>query len=224
MISSEANKYIWRGQNISDDPAFQPGASVTVGGLTLGAWGSVDTTNVNGENGEFIEYDYYLDYSGDVPFLDGLGYSLGLINYQFPGAPETTEFYWGLGLDVPLSPSVTVYHDIDAVDGTYVSVGLGHSIESILGDDAGLDVGMDLGASLGWGNSAYNTAYWGATVTTGELNDLALSMGFPVEICGVSVTPSLSYVVLVGDLVRASNAFSMDKDYFFAGVSAAKGF
>ncbi len=217
-------KYIWRGQNLTDGPVVQPGVSVTVDKLTLGIWGNLETTNVNIERGEFTEFDFYLDYSGDVAFVEGLSYSLGLINYQFPSAPDTTEFYGALALDVPLSPSVTVYQDVDAVDGTYLSLGLGHSVDSLWGDEESLVIGMDLSASLGWGSSAYNTAYWGNTVTTGELNDLVLSLGFPLELYGVSVTPKIQYITLVGDQIQNSNAFDTKHDYVIAGICAAKGF
>ena len=35
-------KYIWRGQNLSDDPVFQPGISATYGNLTAGIWCNLD--------------------------------------------------------------------------------------------------------------------------------------------------------------------------------------
>ena len=45
-------KYIWRGQNLSDDPVFQPGVSITWGKLTAGFWGNMDLTNINGNSGD----------------------------------------------------------------------------------------------------------------------------------------------------------------------------
>ncbi|MHC4368821.1 MAG: hypothetical protein ACYSW8_14535, partial [Planctomycetota bacterium] len=149
------NKYIWRGQNLVDDWVFQPGASATYGGLTASFWGNLDLTNENGSEGEFSEIDLSLDYSGQFPGIDILGYSVGMINYDFPvtgGADDTTEVYVGLNADVPASPSVTYYRDVDEVkDGTYISVGVGYSFENVfeLGPDT--PVGVDLSASLGWG-------------------------------------------------------------------------
>ena len=60
-------KYIWRGQNLSDDPVFQPGISFSYKGLTAGLWGSLETTSINNNSGEFTEWDYSLDYSGEFP-------------------------------------------------------------------------------------------------------------------------------------------------------------
>ena len=216
-------KYVWRGQNLNDDPVFQPGVSMTMGGLTAGVWASQDTTTINGQNGEFTEWDYSLDYSGDVPIIEGVGYSLGVINYHFPSVVgDTTEVYWGLNFDMPLSPSFTLYHDIDVIDGTYAEFGLGHSIEKIAELGPETPVGMDIGASVGWGSASYNKGYW--STDESKLNDLALSVSFPFEIGGWSVTPSLNYVTLLDSRLRDTDTFSEESEYFFVGISAAKGF
>ena len=98
------SKYIWRGQNLDDDNVFQTGLSAGYGGLTMSIWGSLELTNINGNNNELTEVDYSLDYSGDFPGLSGVGYSVGLIYYDFPNtqAKDTTEVYWGLSFDLPL--------------------------------------------------------------------------------------------------------------------------
>ena len=216
-------KYIWRGQNLSDDPVFQPGLSASYKGFTIAAWGSLETTSINDNSGEFTEWDYSLDYSGDFPGLKGVGYSVGLINYHFPSVVgDTTEFYWGLNFGLPLSPSITVYHDIDEVKGTYASFGLSHSIDKIAELAPDTPVGMEISASLGFGGSAYNESYWG--VKKDKLNDLAISISFLTEIAGWAVAPSLNYVTLVSDSIRASDSFSSESDYFFVGISLSKSF
>ena len=217
-------KYIWRGQNLSDDPVFQPGVSMTYGDLTAGIWGSLDTTKINNASGEFTEYDYYLDYSADVPFIDGVGYSVGVINYYFPSTEDTTEVYWGLSFDWPLSPSLTVYHDVDDIKGTYASFGLSYSIDKITELGSDIPVGMEIGASLGLGSASYNKGYWGSTIKSSKLNDLALSLAFPFEIAGWTVSPSLNYVTLVSSSIRKTDTFSKSSDYFFVGISLSKSF
>jgi len=217
-------KYVWRGQNLSDDPAFQPGFSASAGGFTAGWWGSMDTTKINGNSSEFTEYDYSLDYSGDVPLVEGIGYSVGVINYYFPSAEDTTEVYWGFGFDLPLSPSVTVYHDVDDVKGTYISTGVSHSVEKIAELDADTPIAMDLSATLGWGSASYNKIYWGGTINSGKMSDLTLSLSFPFDFAGWGISPSLNYVTLVNGEVRETDTFNKQSDYFFAGIGAAKGF
>ncbi|MCP4601632.1 MAG: hypothetical protein GY847_14155 [Proteobacteria bacterium] len=227
------NKYIWRGQNLVDDWVFQPGVSAAYGGLTASFWGNLDMTDENGSNGEFSEIDLTLDYSGQFPGIDILGYSLGMINYDFPvngSADDTTEVYAGINLDVPASPSVTFYRDVDETkDGAYISLGVGHSFEKVfeLGPDT--PVGMEIGATLGWGNTAYNKFYWGAapdgSTIGGEMNDLVLTVAFPFELAGLSFTASANYVTLVGDDIRTTDTYGKGKDdNFVAGIGFSAGF
>jgi len=216
-------KYVWRGQNISDDPVFQLGLSAGYKGFTTAIWGNLDTTGINKNAGEFTESDFSIDYSGDFPMLKGVGYSVGLINYHFPSLPaDTTEFYWGLNFDLPLNPSITVYHDIDKIKGTYASFGLSHSIDKIFELSPDTPVGMEISSSLGFGDSAYNRSYWG--VNKDELNDLTVSISFPTEIKGWTLSPSLNYVTLVSDSIRGSDAFRPESDYLFFGISLSKSF
>lgn len=216
------SKYVWRGQNLVDDWVLQPGASVGYKNLTASVWGNLDLTDENGYEGEFSEIDLTLDYSGQVPGADFLSYSLGFIYYDFPvsgGCDDTWEVYWGFGLDVLASPSVTVYHDVDEVDGTYVSFGIGHSFENVveLGPETGL--GLDLSAGIGWGSDGYNKSYW--TLDKSALNDLVLSAAFPFEVAGFAVTPSVNYVTLMSDDIRSANG---KNDIWFAGVAFSKEF
>lgn len=208
------SKYVWRGQNLVDGAVFQPGVSVGYKGLTASVWGNLDITNKNDNSGNFTEVDYALDYSGTVPGVEKLGYSVGAVYYDFPntGVHHTTELYLGFSLDVPASPSVTVYRDIDQADGTYVALGVGHSIEEI----ASLPFGVDLSANLGWGDSNYNDAYWGTAGS--ELNDLTLSVGFPFSVGPVSVVPSVTYVKLLGSNIKD---VADDDSLFYAGVGLA---
>lgn len=217
-------KYIWRGQNLDDDPVFQPGLSASYKGLTAAIWGNLELTNINGNSGDFSELDYSIDYSGNLPGSEDIGFSIGAIYYDFPGtaAPSTTELYWGLSLDTALSPSVTFFHDIDEADGLYILAGISYSLEKILELSPNVPVGMELGANYGWGDSSYNKYYWG--LDDNKSNDLALSVSFPFEITGWTVNPSLNYVTLVSNSIRRTNAFGTDSDFFFVGIGLSKGF
>jgi len=224
VTGSFVSKYILRGQNLDDDPVFQSSVSVAYGDLTAAIWGNLEFTNINGNSGDFTELDYSLDYSGSFSGLEGVGYSVGVIYYDFPGTitKDTTEIYWGLNFDLPFTPSITVYHDVDEAEGSYVSFALAHSIESILELSPDLPVGMDIGASLGWGSGSYNKYYWGTDQS--KLNDLTFSVSFPFEIGGWTVAPGLNYVTLVSDDIRATDAYGTDSDFFFAGVSLSISF
>ena len=195
-----------------------------MGNLTAGIWGSLELTDFTGNEGQFTEVDYSLDYSSELPGIEGVGYSLGVIYYDFPSTltKDTTELYWGLSLELPLNPSLTVYHDVDEAKGTYVSLAVGHSVEQIarLGPD--MPVGLEVGVSLGWGSGSYNNYYWG--IDESKLNDLSVSVSFPVNIAGWTVAPVLSYVTLVNSDIRDTDAYATDSDYFLSGISLSKTF
>ncbi|MHC5160055.1 MAG: hypothetical protein ACYSOC_00300, partial [Planctomycetota bacterium] len=128
---------------------------------------------------------------------------------------DTYEFYGGLNFDTFLSPSVTWYYDADEVEGSYVSFAIGHSIEL----PENIPFGIDLGLNVGWADSDYNAAYW--DVDDDGFNDLTLSVGFPMEIGGWSVTPSVNYVSLIDSDI--SDAAS-DDDIVYAGISLGTSF
>lgn len=219
------SKYVWRGQNIVDDWVAQPLVSAGYKGITGSAWGNLDLTDENNNKGEFSEVDLTLDYSAQFPRLETLGYSLGFIYYDFPvtgAADDTFEIYYSLSLDTVASPSVTVYHDVDEADGTYVSLGIGHTIENLIEIAPDTPVSIDLGATLGWGSAAYNKFYWGADDS--KLNDLVLSASFPFEAAGWTIAPRIDYITLVSDSIRRTDAYDEDSDFFVVGLGISKQF
>jgi uncharacterized protein (TIGR02001 family) len=229
LTTDFAGKYIWRGQNLNDDPVFQPGISATYGNFTAGIWGNLDLTGINDRNGDFLEMDYYLDWSDDLSNFEGITYSVGLIYYDFPGSyadgtrlPDTLEAYLGFSFDVPASPSITCYHDLDEAEGTYISLGIGHSAEEVLELCPDVPVAMDLSASLGWGSASYDKYYWGTN--QGKINDLVLSVSFPFEVEGLTITPSINYVKLLSDDIRNTDVYGTASDFFFVGIGITKKF
>jgi hypothetical protein len=217
-------KYIWRGQNLVDDPVFQTALSANYKALTASIWGNLETTNINGNSGDFSELDYCLDYSSDVPGVTDLGYSIGFIYYDFPGTDvkDTTELYGGLNFDTVLHPAVTLYHDVDEADGSYVTVSVGHSIERIAELTPQIPIAMELSVGLGWGSGSYDKYYWGTDQS--KLNDLVFSARFPIDVSGWQVTPSLTYVTLVSDDIRDTDAYGTDSDFFFVSIGISKRF
>jgi len=209
-------KYVWRGQLLNDDPVVQPSVGFQVGKLYLNVWGNMDTTQYNDNGGEFNEVDFTVDYSDKI--TDLLGYSVGAIRYEFPNTDldATTEIYAGLNLDTFLTPSVKVYYDIDDIEGTYVSFGIGHSIAITE------TIALDMGASMGWGNENYNEGYWG--VDNSSAQDLTLTMALPIAMGSWTLTPSVNYVTLLDSDLKESDAYATESDYFYAGIGLSTTF
>ena len=121
------SKYVWRGQLLTDDPVFQPTATVSYKGLSLNLWGSLDMTDIHETSGHIWrlqELDYTLAYAYSP--LDGLDLQAGATAYTFPGTTfaSTTEVYASAALSkVLLAPTLTVYRDIDEADSWYAEEG-----------------------------------------------------------------------------------------------------
>lgn len=125
------SKYIWRGQNLVDEPVLQPSAYVGIENFTASVWGNYALT----DDEEWTELDYTLDYTTSLEFinpkLEKLSVSLGYIYYDFPNLPpnnDSQEVYAAVSVDTLLFPSLAVYHDYDQGDGTYYEFSVAHSV------------------------------------------------------------------------------------------------
>ncbi|KKK55312.1 hypothetical protein LCGC14_3075810, partial [marine sediment metagenome] len=224
--TSYMTKYIWRGQLQIDDPVLTSSATVKLGKLTGSAIGYMDTSNNNGNEWQYTEVDSQIDYSDNLPGLEGWGFSIGVVHYDFPNTKmkDTTEVYYGLNVNLPLNPNVKVYHDIDEVkDGIYAALGVSQSIDNIIkvGETS---LGINLSASLGWGNAAYNKAYWGAGVNNEKVNDLTATASIPIRIASdLVIAPNVTFVSLLSDDARSANTRG-NNDQFVYGISLVKSF
>jgi uncharacterized protein (TIGR02001 family) len=209
-----ASKYVWRGIAVTDDPVVQPSVTASWGGLSLNVWANLDTTDVNDFEGQFLEVDYTLGYSwtwGDFAF------SVGAIHYQFPQAHafDTTEVYAAVGLDVPTSPTLAVYQDVDEADGTYITLSFRHTFEDVWKPSESVAVSVDVGASVAWGSGKHNAFYYGSTGSGWA--DATVSLGLPIAIGEhVTVTPAVNYSWILDDGI--SSSLGAD-DHFWAGVT-----
>lgn len=220
------SKYIWRGQNINNKSAFQPAISASAYGFTGSIWGNMDMTNKShtapDNAGEFSEFDYTLDYTGIVPDVNWLNFSVGTIYYRFPNthSEPTTEIYGGLSLsDGFLSPSFKWYRDVDEIKGSYFQFGLGHFFEKIIKVNEKCYCGLQLGASYGWGNAAYDKGYFG--VNSGQSNDLTLTAGLPFCVNTWTIKPNINYSTMLSDSIRSATEKS---DNLWVGVGVSTSF
>jgi len=216
-------KYVWRGQNINNKSVFQPSGSLNNYGFTVSIWGNQDCTSVNSHSGNFTEFDYTLDYTHAIPGIDGLSGSAGVIYYTFPHtkSPATTEVYGSLSLtNVPLTPSIKIYRDVDEFMGTYYQFGIGRTFEKVAIWSKKCYCGLALGASVGYGDDTYNKGYF-TTVKNGGFNDLILTAGLPVCFDAWMVKPNINFSTMLSDSVRSATNKS---DNLWAGVSISISF
>lgn len=213
------SKYVWRGINVTEDPVLQPSITFGYGDLSLNVWANLDTTAVNDYEWQANEIDYTLDYSTS---WEKLNFSVGGIFYQFPGAEDvdTVEAYGAIGLDVPSSPRLTVYQDLDEHDGTYLALSFGHTFEDVWKPSESVRMGVEVGTSFAYGTRKHNLCYYGAD--TSGWADAMVSLGLPFAIGDhVTVTPAIHHSWILSD--GLSDALGEDS-VFWAGVSVAVSF
>jgi opacity protein-like surface antigen len=211
--------YVWRGQNYGKGGVIQPNLSIGfANGLSLGFWANYDMDEDRYSSSHLVnEIDYTLDYSFNA---GPCGFSVGYIFYDFPRhGGNTEEVYGGVSLDTLLTPTLTLYRDVDSIDGTYISFGVSHDLE--LNDQTTLS----LSGSLGWGNQAYHEGYFG--VKQSSLSDYNLSAGLSYALTDkITVTPTLSYSGFadndIGDAAEAG--FYEDDTNLYGGINVSYSF
>ena len=197
--------YVWRGQTLNDKPVVQPSLTVSKAGFALNSWANYNCDGAY--QGDFSEVDLTASYSKS---LGPVALGAGVVQYLFPNQtlavadgedvayPGTCEIYASAGLpDMPLAPTLTVYRDVDEIDGTYAVLGAGHAFE--LTDK----ISLAASASLGAADADYNAGYFG--VDDAALNDLVVGLALPVAVWeNLTVKPAVSCVYLPDSDVRAA--------------------
>ncbi len=200
VAADVVSSYVFRGVDVTDAPAVQPWATLSLGntGLSVTAWASFAATgrdetvpySTTLTRGGTDEVDLSAAFSRAVgPVAAGAGY----IVYIYPAEQQdyvTQEVYGSLGLaSVPFAPTLSVFYDfdgggagdVDTIEGLYASLGAARSIP--------LGTPLDLGASIGYTDQEALRADAG-------FNDVNVSAGIAIPFRGLTITPSLAYTHL----------------------------
>lgn len=127
----------------------------------------------------------------------------GVVGYVFPndvGATDdfnTWEVYGKVGLDLPLSPKLALYYDIDKVSGAYLEGSIAHSVP--LGS-----VSLALGALAGLsaGQAEADDAAELNNFRENGFTHLDLSAGIPFTAGILSITPVVHFLVNGDEVTR----------------------
>lgn len=201
------SQYIWRGLELSRDSlVIFPTMTIGYKGFAVNLWADLDTRFAGTADKEFKlqETDVTVSYSNSYePWK--LNYTLGWILYDFQptagNADQTIsdtknqELFLSLGLDTLLSPTFSVYNEIEVGQAWYFTLGLSHSFEVYR--NWSLDVG-------GWVSYLYDHSVPAGTKGFSNFHDGNVSAGLKVPINDyLSVKPNIQYsFALSGDAAQ----------------------
>jgi hypothetical protein len=232
------SSYVWRGLTLTNKPVLEPGvwvsfpagnASITAGGwanIDIGQYDDASDISESGGTSAFnlAEFDPYAEVSFPVGNATLTG---GVTGYIYPNDDpgltsdfNTWELYGKAGLDVPLSPELSIYYDIDKINGAYIEGNISHSLAAServsidLGATAGFSAGQDADLDdLGTPQADFfNFAENGFT-------HLDLSAGVPFTVGVFSLTPVLHFVINGDELTKIT---SFDETTGFPNSKDAK--
>ncbi len=214
------SSYVWRGLTLTNKPVAQPAVWVSFpagsASITAGGWSSIDlgkyddASDISESGGtsafNFAEFDPYAEVSfavGKATLTGGATAYIYPNDFGLTSDFNTVEIYGKLGVDAPLSPSLSVYYDVDKIKGAYIEAGVSHSLP------ASEKVSVDLGATAGFsagqecdGDFALGTCTNSFNFADNGFTHLDLSAGVPFTAGVFSITPVLHFVINGDDATK----------------------
>jgi len=202
---SSLSKYVWRGQELSKDSSVLQ-RSMTVGykGFTANLWGNMDTAPYapagTSNSSAWTETDLTLTYNKTIgPVTAGLGYIYYGLAPAHTGAtdpPDSQEIFATLTLNKLLSPTLTVYREIDRYHQWYFLLGISHAIEF------NKTFSLKLAASASYlvsDNAAMYPKFDKQAIATSDkysnFHEGMITASLPIAVAKyITVTPTVSYV------------------------------
>jgi hypothetical protein len=251
---SGLTKYIWRGyENTRHSIVVQPSMTVGYKGFSANLWGNLDTepySTTGGSNSStWTETDFTLSYTKAIGIVNaGLGYiyyNLGAPNAGAVKPLDSQEIFVTLGLNKLLSPTLTVYKEIDHYHQWYFLLGISHAFEF------NKTVSLKLGASASYllsdyadaarynvqpsygGYPKFNKNYQATNDKFSNFHDGVLTASLPISVAKyVTVSPMVSYVFpLSSDAENEMKARGKktdlagnDSSHFYGGITITLSF
>jgi hypothetical protein len=230
------SSYVWRGVSLTNKPVAQPDIYVTFpagkASVSLGGWANIDLGQYDDLAGDdlsesgglssfnFAEFDPWAEVSFPVGKATITG---GATGYVYPNdAPgltsdafNTWEIYGKVALDVPLSPKLAAWYDVDKVNGTYFEGSIAHTLE--LSEKISLSLGALAGFNAGQGPDGGSGD--NANFADDGFTHLDLSAGLPLTAGIFSITPVLHVVINGDDFTKITSPTDESDAKLWGGVS-----
>jgi hypothetical protein len=217
-VSGEAalsvmSAYIWRGQELTRHSiVMQPSATISYKGFYATAWANIDTRPYSAidekHSANLTEADITLSYFRKFWLINaGVGYIYYALNAPYSGAADpldSQELFVSVGLDTLLSPTLTVYKEIDHYHQWYILLGVSHTFQ--FNDMIGLKLAGSVSYLKSEDASMYPKYDSNALATDKKYNnfhDGTFSVALPLTLTKrLTVTPALTYVFALSDDAR----------------------
>ncbi len=205
VAASILSAYIWRGQEMTRHGAvIQPSATIGYRGFSFNVWGNADTRPYSAGEDKYSphwsETDVTLSYTHKFGIVSlGAGYIYYGLAALYPGGTDpldAQEIFVTMSVDTLLTPTLTVYKEIDHYHQWYVTLGISHTFA------LHERVGLKLAGQISYLKSEDETTYpkfdSESLATTDRFNnfhDAMFTISMPVSVTKhFTVTPLLTYV------------------------------
>ena len=241
---SVLSQYVWRGYELSRNSiVIQPSMTIGYKGFSANLWGNLDARPYyNGTDPDkryssaWNETDITLSYSKTLGLFNLGGgyiyYGLGALNPDAAKRLDSQEIFATVGLNTILSPTLTVYKEIDHYRNWYFLLGVSHMFEF------NKMISLKLSATASYLLSTDETTYPkfdGNALPTSErfsnFHDGNLSVSLPIKATSyITLTPTVSYVFpLSDDAKNEMKGFALsgktpsdrDSSYIYGGLTVS---
>jgi hypothetical protein len=235
------SKYVWRGyEETKNGIVIQPSMTVGYKGFSVNVWGNLDTRPYaaapnTSYSSAWTETDFTFSYNKTFGLVNaGVGYIYYGLDAANPGGVkplDAEELFATVGLNTLLTPTLTVYKEIDHYHQWYFLLGVSHSIE------LSKAVSLKLAASGSYlksedasPNDSLNVGYPKYTDSGqptadkfSNFHDGQISASLPIAVAKyMTVTPIISYSCpLSNDAkneIKARSKNGQDSDFLYGGV------
>ncbi len=238
------SQYVWRGYELSRNSiVVQPSMTIGYKGFSANVWGNLDThpyysgtDSGKSYSSTWNETDVTLSYSKTLGlFTLGGGYiyyGLGALNPDAAKRLDSQEIFASVGLNTILSPTFTVYKEIDHYRNWYFLLGVSHAFEF------SKMISLKLAASASYLLSTDETTYpkydENALSTSDKFSnfhDGNLTVSLPIKATSyVTLTPTVSYVFPLSDDAKnemkglglsGKTPAERDSSFIYGGLTAS---
>lgn len=202
--------YMFRGFNLYEGLSIQPSLEGSysreeVGTFTFNVWSHL-SADLDNSTDRFTEVDYTLSYSKDVGSVTG---TVGFARYSYPRRNSaevlnTGEAFASIAWNTLLTPTVSVFSDVDAYSAEYYELGFSHEFEvPALGDTTKMSPFVAFGFA-----SQSEKVY-----ERNGLEQITYGVSFPMQTGILDVAPSFNMTHGIDDYTTTNFWFGISFAY-----------